>query len=50
MGPSLIVEKYMFKRDGQWFSREFKGLVTLLVGPSGAKTGKSTALKRRCMR
>jgi hypothetical protein len=45
VGPSCFIERYEFQRDGQWYRREFKGLVTFLVGSSGDKTGKSTALE-----
>ncbi len=43
MGPSFVIEKLEFQRGEVWQVRYFKGLVTFLVGHSGA--GKSTALE-----
>ncbi|WP_178379079.1 hypothetical protein [Streptomyces sp. NBRC 110465] len=43
MGPSVVVEKLEFQRDEVWRVQYFRGLVTFLVGHSGA--GKSTALE-----
>ncbi|MFD8916078.1 hypothetical protein [Streptomyces sp. NPDC059575] len=43
MGPSFVIEKLEFQRDQVWQVRYFKGLMTFLVGHSGA--GKSTALE-----
>ncbi|MER7108792.1 hypothetical protein [Streptomyces sp. NPDC000229] len=43
MGPSFVIEKLEFRRGEVWQVRYFKGLVTFLVGHSGA--GKSTALE-----
>lgn len=38
MGPSFVVERLEFKRNGIWYARWLKGLVTFLVGHS--KSGK----------
>lgn len=43
MGPSFVVERLEFLRDGVWRVRCFTGLVTFLVGHSNA--GKSTAIE-----
>ncbi|MFI8326395.1 hypothetical protein [Streptomyces sp. NPDC085529] len=43
MGPSLVVERLEFLRDGIWRVRSFTSLVTFLVGHSNA--GKSTAIE-----
>ncbi|WP_435192200.1 hypothetical protein [Streptomyces sp. bgisy126] len=43
MGPSLVVERLEFLRDGVWRVRLFTSLVTFLVGHS--KAGKSTAVE-----
>ncbi|MGX1975814.1 hypothetical protein [Streptomyces kronopolitis] len=43
MGPSFVIERLEFQRDGVWYARYFKGLVTFLVGHS--KSGKSTAIE-----
>ncbi|WP_162502105.1 hypothetical protein [Streptomyces malaysiensis] len=43
VGPSLVIERLEFQRDGVWYARYFKGLVTFLVGHS--KSGKSTAIE-----
>ncbi|MGW4049520.1 hypothetical protein ACWENA_01690 [Streptomyces sp. NPDC004779] len=43
MGPSLVVERLEFLRDGIWRVRIFTSLVTFLVGHSNA--GKSTAIE-----
>ncbi|MFI0990649.1 hypothetical protein [Streptomyces exfoliatus] len=43
VGPSFVVERLEFLRDGIWRVRYFKSLVTFLVGHSNA--GKSTALE-----
>ncbi|MHA4818235.1 hypothetical protein ACXZ65_28200 [Streptomyces aculeolatus] len=43
MGPSFVIERLDFQRDGVWYTRYFKGLVTFLVGHS--KSGKSTAIE-----
>ncbi|MFJ5850784.1 hypothetical protein [Streptomyces sp. NPDC092903] len=43
MGPSIVIEKLEFQRDEGWQVQYFRGLVTFLVGHSGA--GKSTALE-----
>ncbi|GFE27535.1 hypothetical protein [Streptomyces nigrescens] len=43
MGPSFVIERLEFKRNGIWYVRWLKGLVTFLVGHS--KSGKSTAIE-----
>ncbi|WP_159107526.1 P-loop NTPase family protein [Streptomyces rubrogriseus] len=43
MGPSFVIEKLEFQRGDVWLARFIRGLVTFLVGHSGA--GKSTALE-----
>ncbi|MCX4554337.1 MULTISPECIES: hypothetical protein [unclassified Streptomyces] len=43
MGPSIVIEKLEFQRGESWQVRFIRGLVTFLVGHSGA--GKSTALE-----
>ncbi|MGW3291056.1 hypothetical protein ACWDR3_41125 [Streptomyces sp. NPDC001002] len=43
MGPSFVIERLEFQRDGIWYARYFKGLVTFLVGHS--QSGKSTAVE-----
>ncbi|MFD9339430.1 hypothetical protein ACFWBF_34335 [Streptomyces sp. NPDC060028] len=43
MGPSFVIERLEFKRNGIWYVRRLKGLVTFLVGHS--KSGKSTAIE-----
>ncbi|MEU7646361.1 hypothetical protein [Streptomyces huasconensis] len=43
MGPSVVMEKLEFQRGEDWHVQYLRGLVTFLVGHSGA--GKSTALE-----
>lgn len=43
MGPSFVIEKLAFQRGSVWQVRFIRGLVTFLVGHSGA--GRSTALE-----
>ncbi|NEB75900.1 hypothetical protein G3I40_11800 [Streptomyces sp. SID14478] len=43
MGPSFVIERLEFRRDGVWYAHYFKRMVTFLVGHSNA--GKSTALE-----
>ncbi|MGW6214991.1 hypothetical protein [Streptomyces sp. NPDC055109] len=42
MGPRFVIEQFRFRRQGQWFYREF-GQLAFLVGPT--RSGKSTALE-----